>query len=424
MQSLARSLGQAVARVRERLPAFFRLLATFMQQHATGQSDYDTRLMISRSTRVQPDWADIEATWFDLDELLAGVAGIVEELLALLVQLNPSDILDRDALAMEAGELLQRGERLRAGVSAIVGHDDRETICWLQMGRRDTSPSLSSAPLSVAEKLQAGLFASKESVILTSATLSTDQGFGYVKQRLGVEDARELGLGSPFDYKRSTLVLLPTDIPEPNQAGYAAALQESIIDLVRASEGRALVLFTSHAALRTAYNGVKRPLEEQKILVLGQGIDGTPKQLLGALRDSHRTVVLGAASFWEGVDVTGEALSLLVVTRLPFAVPSDPVYQARSEQFDMPFEQYAVPQAILRFKQGFGRLIRRKTDRGVIAVLDRRLRTKQYGESFIRSLPPCTLREAPMRELSDEVAAWLARPMAGASLSTPQECGP
>ena len=261
-------------------------------------------------------------------------------------------------------------------------------------------------------------------MILTSATLSTDQGFAYVKQRLGVVDARELGLGSPFDYKRSTLVLLPTDIPEPNQAGYAAALQESIIDLVRASEGRALVLFTSHAALRTAYNGVKRPLEEQKILVLGQGIDGTPKQLLGALRDSHRTVVLGAASFWEGVDVTGEALSLLVVTRLPFAVPSDPVYQARSELFDMPFEQYAVPQAILRFKQGFGRLIRRKTDRGVIAVLDRRLRTKQYGESFIRSLPPCTLREAPMRELSDEVAAWLARPMAGASLSTPQERAP
>jgi DNA polymerase-3 subunit epsilon/ATP-dependent DNA helicase DinG len=143
--------------------------------------------------------------------------------------------------------------------------------------------------------------------------------------------------------------------------------------------------------------------------VLGQGIDGAPKQLLAALRESHRTVVLGAASFWEGVDVTGEALSLLVITRLPFAVPTDPIYQARSELFDMPFEQYAIPQAILRFKQGFGRLIRRKSDRGVMVVMDRRLRSKQYGDAFLRSLPACNLREAPLRELPGEVAAWLAR---------------
>src|SRR5205085_3383914 len=118
-----------------------------------------------------------------------------------------------------------------------------------------------------------------------------------------------------------------------------------------------------------------------------------PRQLLSTLKQSRRTVILGAASFWEGVDVTGEALSLLIMARLPFSVPSDPVFQARSDLFDQPFEQYALPQAILRFKQGFGRLIRRKTDRGVMIVLDRRLRSRQYGESFLRSLPPCNLRE-------------------------------
>jgi DNA polymerase-3 subunit epsilon/ATP-dependent DNA helicase DinG len=144
--------------------------------------------------------------------------------------------------------------------------------------------------------------------------------------------------------------------------------------------------------------------------VLGQGIDGAPKHLLATLKDSQRVVVLGAASFWEGVDVTGEALSLLVIARLPFPVPSDPVFQARSELFEQPFERYAVPQAILRFKQGFGRLIRSRTDRGVMVVLDRRLRSRRYGDSFIRSLPECTLRDVLLRDMPGEVSSWLARP--------------
>ena len=127
-------------------------------------------------------------------------------------------------------------------------------------------------------------------------------------------------------------------------------------------------------------------------------------------------MLLGAASFWEGVDVTGEALSLLIMARLPFAVPSDPVYKARSELFDQPFEQYALPQAILRFKQGFGRLIRRKTDRGVMVVLDRRFRSRKYGDAIVRSLPSCELRELPLRDMAGEVTAWLDRPGAAPTL--------
>ncbi|MDE3094592.1 MAG: hypothetical protein KGK07_01150 [Chloroflexota bacterium] len=414
LQRIARALVQSVARAREHVPAFFRLLQTFAQQHGSGGGEYDERLLINRGMRVQPDWADVEAAWFDAEERLAETAGVVEELAAAIAQADPAEVLDRDALAAEAGELCVAGETLRRNITRIIAEDDRATICWLTLTRRDASPSLSSAPLAVADTLKTRLFGPRESAVLTSATLSTDGHFDYIKQRLGLEAPEELLLGSPFDYRQSTLILTPSDMPEPAQVGYAAATQSAIIDLVRASEGRALVLFTSHAALRTAYNGIKRPLEEQQILVLGQGIDGAPRQLLAALKSSHRTVVLGAASFWEGVDVTGEALSMLIMARLPFAVPSDPVFQARSELFDQPFEQYAVPQAILRFKQGFGRLIRRKTDRGVMVVLDRRLRSKQYGASFLRSLPPCTLRELPLRELPSEVAAWLARPVAAA----------
>jgi DNA polymerase-3 subunit epsilon/ATP-dependent DNA helicase DinG len=410
LQSIARALMQVTARARDGVPAFFRALQEFGRQQSSGRNDYDERIQINRGMRVQPDWADIETAWFDAEAAIADVLGVVEELHAALMQVDADGILDRDAVIAEAADLFDEGEKLRAGLTQIIAKDERDTICWLTMSRRDASPSLASAPLSVAETLRAKLFASKESVVLTSATLSTEENFDYIKGRVGFEDARELLLGSPFDYHSSTLILAPSDMPEPNQQGYLAALQTAIIELVRASEGRALVLFTSHSGLRAAYQGIKRQLEEQDILVLGQGIDGAPRQLLATLKQNHRTVILGAASFWEGVDVTGEALSLLIMARLPFPVPSDPVFQARSELFDQPFEQYAVPQAILRFKQGFGRLIRRKTDRGVMVVLDRRFRSKRYGDAFLRSLPPCDLREVPLRELGGEAAAWLAQP--------------
>jgi DNA polymerase-3 subunit epsilon/ATP-dependent DNA helicase DinG len=407
---LARTLGQAVQKVREPVARFFRDLSAFGKAHAQARGDYDDRIVINRAIRVQPDWSDIETSWFAVDEKLAGVCGIVDEIAAMLSKMDPSEILDHDAVYAEAVELLTAGEELRDGVSRIIGRDDRNVVCWMTLGRYGDAPSVASAPLSVAETLQNTLFSPRKSVVLTSATLSTDEGFSYIKSRIGAPDARELRLGSPFDYRASTLLLLPSDMPEPDQVGYAAALQSALIEMAQASEGRALVLFTSHAALRTAYDGIRRPLGDRDILVLAQGLDGAPRQLLETLRTNPRTVVLGAASFWEGVDVAGDALSLLVIARLPFPVPSDPIFSARSELFDQPFEQYAVPQAILRFRQGFGRLIRSKSDRGALVVLDRRLRSRRYGESFLRSLPSCTLHEPPLRDLGDEVAAWLARP--------------
>ncbi|HEX8952264.1 MAG TPA: hypothetical protein VF945_10495, partial [Polyangia bacterium] len=269
LQAAARTLMQAAAQARDRAPAFFRALLDFGQQHASGRQDYDERIVINRAMRVQPDWADIEGSWFDVDELLAQVNGIVDDIQIALSQADPSDLVDRDVAIAEAAELGDAGEQLRSGISQIIGRDDRDTVCWLTMPRRDAaSPSLASAPLSVAETLRTGLFGSKDSVVLTSATLSTDGNFDYTRGRLGLEDARELLLGSPFDYQTSTLILTPSDMPEPNQMGYLAATQAAIIDAVRASEGRALALFTSHSALRAAYQGIKRQLEEHEILVL------------------------------------------------------------------------------------------------------------------------------------------------------------
>jgi len=416
-QQIAASLTPAVAAARRRLREFFAALQDFGRNHASGRTDTDERIRINRGIRVQPDWSDIEAAWFQADELLAAVTSRLEDLQELLGEMPHEDLLDHDAVVASVGDALLQGERLRAGISRIIGKDEHDTVCWLTLGRRDASPSLSSAPLSVAETLSSSLFGPRQSVVLTSATLSADGRFDYVKGRLGVPDARELLLGSPFDYRASTLLLAPSDMPEPDQHGYLSALQTALVDLAEASGGRALALFTSHASLRAAYAGIKPQLAEREILVLAQELDGSPKQLLAALREDRRTLVLGAASFWEGVDITGEALSLLVIARLPFAVPTDPVYQARSELFEQPFDEYALPQAILRFKQGFGRLIRRKTDRGVVVVLDRRLRSRQYGDTILRSLPACDLREPPLRDLAAETRAWLAG--AGALRSTP-----
>ena len=146
--------------------------------------------------------------------------------------------------------------------------------------------------------------------------------------------------------------------------------------------------------------------------MLGHNIDGSPRQLAQALRDEANTVVLGTASFWEGVDIVGDALSLLVIARLPFAVPDDPIFKARSELYDDPFAQYAVPQAALRFKQGFGRLIRRKTDRGVMVVLDARITTRGYGQAFLSSLPSCTVEQSLLGQMPSLVSEWLKRPQA------------
>ena len=178
--------------------------------------------------------------------------------------------------------------------------------------------------------------------------------------------------------------------------------------LAVATGGRMLVLFTSNMALRQTYRAVQEPLEDHEIILLGQGLDGSRRSIMQRFKEAERAVLFGTSSFWEGVDIVGDALSVLVITKLPFAVPNDPIFSARSELFDDPFSSYAVPQAILKFKQGFGRLIRSAQDHGVVALLDRRLLSKRYGRSFLNSLPHCTTRQGSLRQLPDAAAHWLA----------------
>jgi DNA polymerase-3 subunit epsilon/ATP-dependent DNA helicase DinG len=244
-------------------------------------------------------------------------------------------------------------------------------------------------------------------VILTSATLTAHGEFNYVRNNLGADEADEMALGSPFDYESSTLLFIANDMPEPNANGYQQALDRALVASAKATGGRTLTLFTSYAQLKRTSQAITGPLAREDIFVFEQGDGASPNALLESFKASERAVLLGTRSFWEGVDVQGNALSVVMIAKLPFDVPTDPLIAARSETYEDPFQEYYLPEAILKFRQGFGRLIRSASDRGVVVILDRRVLTKQYGRLFLESLPQCTVRAAPLAQLPKLAAQWL-----------------
>jgi ATP-dependent DNA helicase DinG len=226
------------------------------------------------------------------------------------------------------------------------------------------------------------------STVLTSATLTVDGTFEYVRRRLGVAHAAEIRLASEFDFARQAILYLPPRMPDPRSDQFAIAAGREVIEILKRSEGRAFVLFTSYATLRAVQAMAEMALSYP---ILGQGT-APRSQLLKQFRETPHAVLFATSSFWQGVDVVGEALSCVIIDKLPFASPSDPITAARIDairaQGGEPFDDYQVPLAVLALQQGLGRLIRHRRDRGVLAVLDPRLRTKGYGRRFVASLPP------------------------------------
>jgi DNA polymerase-3 subunit epsilon/ATP-dependent DNA helicase DinG len=404
--AIADGIRPAVVRGRESIYDCFNRLTVFVTQEAEV-SAYDARLRLTPNVRRNPAWAEVERAWENLGLHLNTICTGLGQLEALLVGLADAELLEYDALLLRVQWLKRYATEVRINTGHIIFGDSAALITWLTYDRTRETLTLSAAPLSVAELLQANLFAQKASVVLASATLAVGGDFGYVKERIGLIEPEELLLDSPFDYRKQALVYIPNDIPEPNQRGYQQALEDALIELCTATGGRALVLFTANSALRQTYRAIQEPLEAQEIAVLGQGIDGSRRALLERFKEFPRTVLLGTTSFWEGVDVVGDALSVLVIAKLPFSVPTDPVFAARSEQFADPFNEFGVPQSILRFKQGFGRLIRSREDRGVVAVLDKRLLTKKYGQMFLDSLPHTAVRTGPIKQLPLLAARFL-----------------
>ncbi len=403
----AEQVSQAASRARERLDEFFPRLLRYAQGRDDATPGQQNPLRVTPAVRAQPDWASLEITWENPSSAIGDVVRAVGALHASLDGLEESDVADYDTirseLATREGTLIE----LRVNADRFMYNPDAESIYWVE-GTQLSNVALCIAPLHVGEILRERLFERRESVVLTSATLTVAGSFEPIRERLGLQDAQELLLGSPFNYPQSALVCIPRDMPEPNSPGFAATIARTVTELARAADGHTMALFTSHAALRAAAETARAALEGDDIRVLAQGVDGAPAALIEEFLGNPKALLLGTASFWEGVDLAGDVLTVLVLTRLPFDVPTEPVFAARSEGYEEPFKEYAVPQAVLRFRQGFGRLIRTASDRGVVAVLDRRLTARSYGRLFLNSLPQCTVEQPQLRDMPGIVRRWLS----------------
>lgn len=407
VEKQAAKITELLPRVRDNVAQLFAGIGSVMDSASDNGKGQEVR--VTAGTRSQPGWSDLEIQWQNADVMLSELGTEIRRLNVSLEGLEDANLLNYDGLLMEIYNNLQTNTELRDKLKEFVPNPKSDGIYWARRFGRNQELVLYSAPLHVGDTLEEILFSTKDCVVLTSATLSTNDSFSHVVERTGFTDAEELLLGSPFDYPNSALICVPQDMPEPNSYAYQEAVEQAVKDAAIAVDGRTMALFTSYAGLQATASAVREDLQSRGITVLAQGTDGSPRQLVQRFMDNPKSVLIGTASFWEGVDLPGDALKVLLVTRLPFSVPSDPVFAARSELYENSFMEYAVPQAILRLRQGFGRLIRTKSDRGVAILLDKRLVSRRYGQSFLKSLPPAKFTSCDLHELDTVIRDWMNR---------------
>ena len=284
-----------------------------------------------------------------------------------------------------------------------------DRLYWLAIERRTGRAIVQAAPTAAGGVLQERAFSGKETVVFTSASLAVADSFDYFKRGVGLGQlsTHEMVLASPFDYLSQALLCLPTDLLELSDPGFSDQVGSIVAEVAEAIGGRTLVLFTAHQQLRDVADRLRPRMARSNLRVLAQNLDGTRRQLLSDFQQNARTVLLGTSSFWEGIDVPGDALSCVIIVRLPFKVPTDPLQRARSATLADPFGQLALPEAVLKLKQGFGRLIRRRSDRGAVVLLDHRVGNRTYGRAFLDALPRAAVHLGASEEMAPAITRWL-----------------
>ena len=409
----------AVPELDQALENFFSIIVLFVGRNVPD-SGFIEHLLIDKIVGGSEEWMNMGDSFEELHERIKRwISGLRK--FAQALELAESD--DFPEQSDFTDELMQEIEIL----SEELGHaqdffendsDSKKLIRWITSDMKGAI-TLYMAPLMLGEELQGRLYESKKSVILTSATLGvklvspdeTEQHpFTYIRQMLGLDDHfEELILESPFDFEKQAYIITPTDLQPVQAKDSIQQVGDFFVKLIRAVGGSMMGLFTSHGALERVYLHLMHEFNPTDPKVLAQRISGGRAKVMKAyMNNPTHSVLLGTNSFWEGVDIQGEALTTLVIHKLPFDVPSDPIFKARSEMFGNPFMEYSVPRAILRFRQGFGRLIRSKKDYGALIVLDNRVLTKDYGKMFLQALPQGVLiDEMKLKEVPEKVKGWL-----------------
>ncbi|MCE5294854.1 MAG: DEAD/DEAH box helicase [Chlamydiales bacterium] len=380
-----------------------------------GPSEQKLRILEHHITH--PYWTNtLLARSSALSSQLVNFAMTLQQLEHTLVECK-SESLDEQtkALRLEIKALSLRLASASEKISAFFkGPTTKEIVFWIQQEARQAGPEvqLVSAQPDVSELLRKNLFDKMATTVLCSATLATNKSFSFAKRRLGLQNhptTDEKIHPSPFDYKKQALIGVPIDMPFPDSADFTPSCIKAIKELVIASQGNAFVLFTSYEALKTVYQTLFDDLQEQGYHMMKQG-DDHRHALITRFKAKPRSILFATDSFWEGIDIVGDALRLVIITKLPFPVPSDPISQARSDVLaangKSAFVEYSLPKAAVKFKQGFGRLIRSKDDRGCFICLDSRLIKKHYGKVFLQSLPECQEVFEPLATLKQKMIGF------------------
>ena len=403
--AFAEALPQAVAAA-ERVRELFRIADGWVAGRLGEAERREESLRITSGLREHEGWEDLRLAAENAVTAMAALDASLRQAVAGVREWLGGETPDQGIRELEM--IRGRLEAATAVLDEALLRPADNRVYWFSQVSRFENLLLRAAPINVGRLLRDRVYTDRRSTVFTSATLAVGGTFDYFGSRVGLgPEIEEMILPSPFDYYHQALVCLPTGMPLPEDEKFDPAVEELIAAVARRAGGRTLALFTSHRQLREVHTALKQRVDLDEVLILGQGIDGQRRQLLKTFEEADRPLLLGTSTFWEGIDIPGERLSCVIVVRLPFPVPSDPVYAARAEQVRDPFLQLALPQAALRLKQGFGRLIRRSTDRGAVVILDNRILGRDYGKAFLDVLPPASRYVGPGAEVADRVGDWL-----------------